>query len=471
MLSPPSVGARARVLKFVVSLVVIAATGFALSAITVGSAPASAKTPGSTYCFYGKCHRVKTIAETQRLVGKTVRLNSSHYDDCRKDRYNPCGLTSSGEPFFANRADNAASPIYPDGTKLLVWSPTSKEAAVVRINNAGPYWGNRKLDVSRALARKLGFERRGVAKLETRVLSAPTRKEARYKRNRRYQKVKGPIGKFASLDEAEKGLAVLLAFDAMTTAMVGSTAGHAVARVETPFAVAARVTEGRAFASVRPKLKNWPVFDDRQFQVAKLERPVVKAPQPRIAPVKRAARIASWPVVHQPVAVGTRKTARIKIARAEPVVVNGQKTLTSQNLDEPKAPVRVAKAMLKVEKPSAQRKTRALVGRRLSKRVKTVRSRRVKLAKVAGKKRRAKKRKQRIRVGRKASKKKMAKRVAKKVAKNRVKGKRGSSKLKVARLNKKAKPRRMTQKRIAKAKPRPYVAVRSILHRNLGRGA
>lgn len=163
---------------------------------------AEAKTPGKTYCFHGVCHRVKTLQETAALVGKDQKFKTSYYDDCKRDRFNPCGLTSSGEVFRPRAADNAASPIYPNGTILLLRNPQNGLSAIVRVNNAGPYWGDRKLDVSRGTAEKLGFKRRGVAKLEVRVVSAPTRAEARYKKRRTYDVVPGPIGKFASLADA-----------------------------------------------------------------------------------------------------------------------------------------------------------------------------------------------------------------------------------------------------------------------------
>jgi rare lipoprotein A len=165
--------------------------------------PSQAKTPGKTYCFNGVCHRVNTLNEMSELVGKDQTFKSSFYDDCKRDRYNPCGLTSSGEVFRANDADNAASPIYPNGTVLLVRNPSNGKAAVVRVNNAGPYWGKRKLDVSRGTAEKLGFKKKGVASLDVRVLHAPTKLEAKYKKNRRYEAVPGPIGSFASLDAAQ----------------------------------------------------------------------------------------------------------------------------------------------------------------------------------------------------------------------------------------------------------------------------
>jgi rare lipoprotein A len=179
----------------------------ALGALFLSGAAVEAKTPGKSYCYYGKCHRVKTLAETRALIGKDETVQASHYDSCKRDRYNPCGLTSSGEVFREGQADNAASPVYPDGTTILAWSPATRASVVLRINNAGPYWGNRKLDVSIKAAEVLGFKGQGVATLKVRVIDAPSQAEATYKRNRSYPKVPGYIGKFASLEEAQSGAA------------------------------------------------------------------------------------------------------------------------------------------------------------------------------------------------------------------------------------------------------------------------
>ncbi len=170
-----------------------------------------AKTPGKTYCFNRICHQVKTIHEMVSLVGTEETLSTSFYDDCKRDRYNPCGLTSSGEKFRPNDADNAASPIYPNGTVLLLWNPANGEAATVRVNNSGPYWGKRKLDVSRGAAEKLGFKNKGVAKLVVKVISVPTLAEARYKKNRRYAAVPGHLGTFTSVASAYSGMVLAMA--------------------------------------------------------------------------------------------------------------------------------------------------------------------------------------------------------------------------------------------------------------------
>jgi rare lipoprotein A len=157
---------------------------------------------------------VKTIDETKALVGVEETITASHYDDCKHDRYNPCGLTSSGEQFHADRPDNTASPTYPDGTMLLVWSPDTGRALVVRVNNAGPYWGDRTLDLSRAAADKLGYEGAGVGKLKVRVIKAPEPEEAVYVENRNYAPVPGDIGRYSSIDAAEQGMVVAMALQA-----------------------------------------------------------------------------------------------------------------------------------------------------------------------------------------------------------------------------------------------------------------
>jgi hypothetical protein len=163
---------------------------------------AEAKIPGTTFCYGGVCHRAYTLEETRKLVGRTEAAVTSFYDDCRFDRHNTCGLTASGAVFRPDLPDNAASPFYPEGTKLLVYNPATRLAAVVRINSAGPYKHGRTLDVSRATAERLGFKQRGVARLEVTVIAAPTPAEARYKKHRIYDPVPGPIGQHASVQHA-----------------------------------------------------------------------------------------------------------------------------------------------------------------------------------------------------------------------------------------------------------------------------
>ena len=194
--------------------------------LTTSSHVIEAKTPGKTYCFLGFCHRVLTLDETRALVGKRTIQSTSNYDDCSRDRFNPCGLTSSGAVFRADRADNAASPIYPDGTVILVRHPKTQKAAALRVNSAGPYHHKRLLDVSHAAAQVLDFARQGVANLEVQILQAPSKAESSYRRNRVYTPVPGYLGRFASLDLANTAYASLTgAPTAVASLSMGTVAG------------------------------------------------------------------------------------------------------------------------------------------------------------------------------------------------------------------------------------------------------
>lgn len=180
----------------------IVAAGLAVALLPLVPTLSHAKTPGKTYCFRGFCHTVLTLPQTQQLVGTSRIQVTSNYDDCKRDRFNPCGLTSSGAVFEPDKADNAASPLLPDGTIILVRHPRTKRSALLRVNSAGPYHYNRVLDVSRATAEVLGFKQEGVANLEVQVVKAPEPQEATYVHKRVYPAVAGFLGEYASLDLA-----------------------------------------------------------------------------------------------------------------------------------------------------------------------------------------------------------------------------------------------------------------------------
>lgn len=151
--------------------VAVATLGLTLSALTSAAFP---KSPGATYCFNRICHRVKTIEEVQAQIGREEAVRASFYDDCKVDPGNPCTPLSSGEELHADWPDNAASPVYPNGTVLVLLNPKNNVSARVRVNNSGPYVKGRLLDVSRATAVQLGFIDAGTALLTVTVVREPS---------------------------------------------------------------------------------------------------------------------------------------------------------------------------------------------------------------------------------------------------------------------------------------------------------
>jgi rare lipoprotein A len=68
-------------------------------------------------------------------------------------------------------AMTAAHPSLPLDSWVLVRNLRNNKVAVLRINDRGPYHGNRVLDVSRKAAKRLGFIERGSTQVEIRRLS------------------------------------------------------------------------------------------------------------------------------------------------------------------------------------------------------------------------------------------------------------------------------------------------------------
>src|SRR5271156_3322324 len=70
---------------------------------------------------------------------------------------------------------NLAHPNLPLGSIVRVINPKNNRSQIVRINDRGPYVEGRGLDVSYEVARRLGFDQRGVAKVRLELLEVPSR--------------------------------------------------------------------------------------------------------------------------------------------------------------------------------------------------------------------------------------------------------------------------------------------------------
>lgn len=77
--------------------------------------------------------------------------------------------TASGEVFDPNQL-TAAHRTLPLGSKVRVTNPRNGQSVVVRINDRGPYHGNRVIDLSTAAARTIGLIRSGTGRVNLALL-------------------------------------------------------------------------------------------------------------------------------------------------------------------------------------------------------------------------------------------------------------------------------------------------------------
>jgi len=90
--------------------------------------------------------------------------------------------TASGETFDPE-AMTAAHPDLPFGTRVRVTRLDGPEASVtVRINDRGPYAGDRIIDLSEAAARQIGMIEEGVVDVRVEVLDRPSGAKAETRR-------------------------------------------------------------------------------------------------------------------------------------------------------------------------------------------------------------------------------------------------------------------------------------------------
>src|ERR1700678_2464975 len=90
--------------------------------------------------------------------------------------------TANGETYDMN-ADTAAHPTLPLGSIVRVVNTRNHRSQIVRINDRGPYVEGRELDVSYEVARRLGFDQSGLAKVRLELLRVPTRPATAHREN------------------------------------------------------------------------------------------------------------------------------------------------------------------------------------------------------------------------------------------------------------------------------------------------
>jgi len=101
-------------------------------------------------------------------VGETKEIKASWYGEYFHGRQ-----TANGE-IYDMYGYTAAHKTYPLGTVLLVTNPKNNKSLKVRINDRGPFWNDRELDLSMGAAEFLGTKREGVAKVNIKIISVPS---------------------------------------------------------------------------------------------------------------------------------------------------------------------------------------------------------------------------------------------------------------------------------------------------------
>lgn len=108
---------------------------------------------GEPYRIDGQWYRPRFVTEYEK-VGV-----ASWYGEAYHGRN-----TSNGEVFDMN-AFTAAHPTLPLPSLVRVTNLANGRSMVLRVNDRGPFLKNREIDLSRAAARALGFERQGLAEV------------------------------------------------------------------------------------------------------------------------------------------------------------------------------------------------------------------------------------------------------------------------------------------------------------------
>lgn len=105
-------------------------------------------------------HAEKSFQDTKTLGIKTASWYGPGFHG-RK--------TANGEKYNMH-AYTAAHRYLPFGTKLKVTCTTTGKSVIVRVNDRGPFHGNRALDLSKAAAQSIGLIDRGVDKVKIDII-------------------------------------------------------------------------------------------------------------------------------------------------------------------------------------------------------------------------------------------------------------------------------------------------------------
>jgi rare lipoprotein A len=148
---------------------------------TVNSTAQAGDHPGDVFSGQGENHGAtsgSSLANAQPLTAPDI---SKFHQEGRASWYGhkfAGRRTASGERYNMY-AMTAAHRSLPMSSYVRVTNKSSGKSVVVRINDRGPYLGNRIIDLSVAAARALDLQHSGTARVEIQGLSADEAQEAR----------------------------------------------------------------------------------------------------------------------------------------------------------------------------------------------------------------------------------------------------------------------------------------------------
>ncbi len=127
-------------------------------------------------CFFKKIVLIAVVFCTagcisSRIAGRAqeVRFDELMYVGSGKSSFYSDSFdgqkTASGE-IYESEDYTAAHPTLPFGTVLLVKRRSNSRFVLVRVNDRGPFMGDRRIDLSRAAAAKLGILLKGVSAVD-----------------------------------------------------------------------------------------------------------------------------------------------------------------------------------------------------------------------------------------------------------------------------------------------------------------
>ena len=83
------------------------------------------------------------------------------------------GRTTANGEIMSSKAMTAAHKSLPFGTRVRVTNRNNGKSITVRINDRGPFIAGRVIDVTRGVARRLGFNGKGVVPVSLKIVSKP----------------------------------------------------------------------------------------------------------------------------------------------------------------------------------------------------------------------------------------------------------------------------------------------------------